>query len=304
MARIRTIKPEFFTSEDIVALSPMARLLYVALWCESDREGRMQWKPRTFKLRYFPADACDIEALCAELIAARLVVLYEDGALAFIPAFGRHQHINPRESASSLPDPDRISVTSSNEVDASPRVSDAQGGRERKGREGGIQEPYGSVASKPATARPPPDAGLPPDPADQGDPPLGADDPAEPVRERLRAEPAAGPPCPFARVVAVYHEALPELPRVRLMDERRRRAIGRVWRWVLASKKPDGSARADTADEALAWLKNFFETARENDFLMGRGGRSNGHENWRCDLDFLLTDKGMRHVIEKTEVAA
>ena len=56
MARIRTIKPEFFTSEDIVSLSPLARLLYQATWCEADKEGRLQWKPGTFKLRYFPAD--------------------------------------------------------------------------------------------------------------------------------------------------------------------------------------------------------------------------------------------------------
>ena len=54
MARIRTIKPEFFTSEDIVGMTPLARLFYVALWCESDREGRLEWKPNTFKLRYLP----------------------------------------------------------------------------------------------------------------------------------------------------------------------------------------------------------------------------------------------------------
>lgn len=105
MARIRTIKPEFFTSEDVVSLTPLARLLYVALWCEADREGRFSWKPATFKLRYFPADNCDIKALCDELIAAGLVVLYGDG-LAYIPTFGKHQHVNPRETKSTLPAPD------------------------------------------------------------------------------------------------------------------------------------------------------------------------------------------------------
>ena len=49
MARIRTIKPEFFTSDDICALSPRARLLYIGLWCEADREGRLVWAPRGFK---------------------------------------------------------------------------------------------------------------------------------------------------------------------------------------------------------------------------------------------------------------
>ena len=127
--RIRTIKPEFFTSEDIVELPPLSRLLYVALWCEADKEGRLVWKPKTFKLRYFPADACEIEALAASLVGAGLVKLYGDG-LAYIPGFAKHQHINPRESASTLPDPD----ASPTRADASPRASDAQGGREGKGR--------------------------------------------------------------------------------------------------------------------------------------------------------------------------
>jgi len=104
MARIRTIKPEFFTSEDIVSLEPLARLLYIALWCEADREGRLLWKPRTFKMRYLPADDCDVEAICSQLVAAQLVKLYGDGC-AWIPKFGQHQHLNPRESVSALPEP-------------------------------------------------------------------------------------------------------------------------------------------------------------------------------------------------------
>ena len=131
MARIRTIKPEFFTSEDIVGLSPLARLLYIATWCEADKEGRLQWKPRTMKLRYFPADDCDIDALARELVASGLVIPYGDG-LAYIPCFGKHQHINPRESASTLPQPDASARVS----DASLPVTDTQVGREGKGREG------------------------------------------------------------------------------------------------------------------------------------------------------------------------
>lgn len=127
MARIRTIKPEFFTSEDIVSLSPMSRLLYIALWCEADREGRMLWKPKTFKMRYFPADECAISDMCSELLEAGLVRLYGDG-LAYIPKFGMHQHLNPRESGSLLPGPEE----SSRVPDASARVSDVQGGREGK----------------------------------------------------------------------------------------------------------------------------------------------------------------------------
>lgn len=132
MARIRTIKPEFFTSEDIVSLTPLARLFYVSLWCEADREGRFEWKPKTFKLRYLPGDNCDVDMLAQELFDAELVLLYEvDGkTYAEIPTFEKHQVINNRESESTIP----------------PRVKHASNtrtrGREgRKGKEGDSVEP-------------------------------------------------------------------------------------------------------------------------------------------------------------------
>ncbi len=134
MARIRTIKPEFFTSEDIVSLSPLARLLYIAIWCEADKEGRLVWKPVTFKLRYFPGDNCDVQAMCQEIVDAGLVVLYGEG-LAVIPSFKAHQHINPRESESNLPEP-TVPTRKSRVGTRQTRDSDAQGGREGKGKEG------------------------------------------------------------------------------------------------------------------------------------------------------------------------
>jgi hypothetical protein len=127
VARIRTIKPEFFTSADIVALTPLARLFYVSLWCEADREGRLNWNTKTFKIRYFPADDCDIDTLAGELISAGLVETYEaDGRkYAEIPCFKNHQVINNRESESVIPA--RVKV-------ASARVQ-GEGRKEGKGRE-------------------------------------------------------------------------------------------------------------------------------------------------------------------------
>lgn len=105
MARIRTIKPEFFTSEDIVEMTPLARLFYVSLWCESDREGRLEWKPGTFKMRYLPGDNCDVSELSKELTSRGLIVLYEVNGknYAEIPTFKEHQVINNRESESTIP---------------------------------------------------------------------------------------------------------------------------------------------------------------------------------------------------------
>jgi hypothetical protein len=35
VARIRTIAPEFFTSDEIGALAPLLRLAFIGLWCHA-----------------------------------------------------------------------------------------------------------------------------------------------------------------------------------------------------------------------------------------------------------------------------
>lgn len=137
MARIRTIKPEFFTSADIIALSPLARLFYVSLWCEADREGLLTWNTETLKYRYFPKDKIDIEATGQELVDAGLIVILQgsDGKeYAEIPSFKIHQVINNRESESVLAE--RVK-------DASPRVQ-GEGRKEGKGKEGNTRASTGS----------------------------------------------------------------------------------------------------------------------------------------------------------------
>lgn len=125
MARIRTIKPEFFTSESVLSVSPLARLFFIGLWCEADREGRLKWKPKTLKFRYLPGDSVDIEKLCAELEEAKMIETYtcDDIDYCEIPSFKSHQVINNREKESELPS----------------RVNDASTTREsgrKEGREG------------------------------------------------------------------------------------------------------------------------------------------------------------------------
>jgi hypothetical protein len=114
------------------------------------------------------------------------------------------------------------------------------------------------------------------------------------------SSPAKLPTAPVEQVIALYHELLPELPKVRLHTKDRVKAIRKVWDWVLRSEKQGGVRRATTPDEALQWFRDYFGRASENDFLMGRTPRSGEHANWKCDLDFLLTERGMKHVIERT----
>jgi hypothetical protein len=116
------------------------------------------------------------------------------------------------------------------------------------------------------------------------------------TREEKRRE---YPPTPYDEIVELYHDRLPTLPKAVLKTAKRTKAVREFWQWVLSSKKSDGQPRASTADQAMTWISNFFDRASTNDFLLGnRPGK--GHENWRADLDFLLTERGRTHVIERT----
>lgn len=104
MARIRTIKPEFFDDPDVIDLSMPARLLFIGLWTQADRRGRLLDEPRRLKIRLMPGDDVDVDALLGELAGSGLLVRYEvDGRqLLWIRHFERHQHPHVREVESIL----------------------------------------------------------------------------------------------------------------------------------------------------------------------------------------------------------
>ncbi len=108
MARIRTIKPEFFDDEEIGRLSDKAQIVFVGLWTEADREGRLEDRPERLKIRLRPYDTtCDMNAVLEELAAARFIIRYEvDGRrLIQVRTFTKHQVINVREARSVIPAP-------------------------------------------------------------------------------------------------------------------------------------------------------------------------------------------------------
>lgn len=141
MARIRTIKPEFFLHEGLAELSPLHRLLFIGLWTLADREGRMEDKPRRIKACVFPWEDCDVDALLADLDAADLVHRYADDAgdrFLSIPSFGRHQRPHPKEAASACPTPPsrekkRLAVKGFSAIPSSPAGKGREGDLGREG---------------------------------------------------------------------------------------------------------------------------------------------------------------------------
>ncbi len=112
MARIRTVKPEFFRHEQLFeaekACGLPLRLAFAGLWTACDREGRFVWKPRALKLDALPYDDVDFAAVLDALAAHGFIVKYEAGGSTYghIPSWSKHQHVNQRESPSVIPAPD------------------------------------------------------------------------------------------------------------------------------------------------------------------------------------------------------
>lgn len=132
MARIRTIKPSFFTSEDVSALPLRARLTWIGLWTHCDDAGRAKDNPKLIKAAIWPLDnvtLADIEEDLSTLAEHGRIVRYEvDGKrLLEVTNWSEHQKIS-RPTPSKLPPPSRIAHAQLSEG------SHQEGkGRERKG---------------------------------------------------------------------------------------------------------------------------------------------------------------------------
>lgn len=107
MARIRSIKPEFWTDATMVALPFEARLFFIGLWNFADDSGRFEDEPARLRLQILPDDSVDAEGLLALLEAAGRIELCldEEGARFWrICHFQDHQKIDhPTKSKFSDP---------------------------------------------------------------------------------------------------------------------------------------------------------------------------------------------------------
>lgn len=105
--RIRTIKPGFFTHEGISDLDPIARLLFIGLWCMADSAGRLEDRPKRIKVEVLPYDDCDVDALLDTIAALGFIERYEADGFRVIQVanFEKHQRMTTKElqTPSELP---------------------------------------------------------------------------------------------------------------------------------------------------------------------------------------------------------
>lgn len=98
MARIRTIKPEFWTDERVVNLSPLARLLFIGMWNFVDDDGRAAYSPSRLKMQILPADSVEVSELLGEIRREKLIEVYtvDEKEYFHVCNFAKHQKVDKR----------------------------------------------------------------------------------------------------------------------------------------------------------------------------------------------------------------
>lgn len=115
MARMRSVKPEYFADQDLAEDLPGpdgrdARLLYIALWGQADEHGRLRGDARWIKGQVYPFDDDltpeVVDRLIDMIAASGRAVRYRVGKATylFLPKLAEHQRLEPDKTPSRLPD--------------------------------------------------------------------------------------------------------------------------------------------------------------------------------------------------------
>ena len=171
MARIRTIKPEFWVSAQVAECSTNARLLFVGLWNFADDQGVHPASPRQAKMEVFPGDPFtvdEVQAWIDELLQVGLLgeftvpTIADDQAQAYA---GQHfwfvtgwHHQRIDKPSNKYPDPRKFAECSTNVLRTFQDQSCCKGresiGRESIGVEGKGKDSCSEPASTPASEPP------------------------------------------------------------------------------------------------------------------------------------------------------
>lgn len=103
MARIRSIKPEFWSSEQVMECSVTARLMFIGMWNFADDLGRIPLSVKSIKAKVFPSDEMASEiilGMIAELSRNGLLQPYTVDGVEFLQITGwHHQRIDKPQPA-------------------------------------------------------------------------------------------------------------------------------------------------------------------------------------------------------------
>jgi hypothetical protein len=145
MARIRSLKPTIWDSEQFADVSFEARLTFIGLITQADDDGRLKGSARRVKGKLFPYDSVtpqDIDGWLTELAENDLIIRFSNAGVEYVelPTWHSHQKIN-RKTDSALPShsDDGSSVThGALSEDSLPEGRGREGSKEGSGEESSV----------------------------------------------------------------------------------------------------------------------------------------------------------------------
>lgn len=261
MARIRSIKPEFWSSEQVMECSPIARLLFIGLWNFCDDAGNHSASVKTIKAEVFPGDEIDlpiIRQLLDELSSNGLIVFYSSDNKDFLHVTGWHHQKIDKPSYKHPPfRPEKSASTRRTFDDQSPpdRKGEERRGEEGKGEE--HEENHSTIdllAPQEAEGKQRDEAGI---------------------------------------VVEAYNRLLPHCQRVAVLNDRRRKRIAAVCKLARRVCREQGW---DYEPEPF-WSAYFAECSLDP---WMRGDVPNPRNpTWRQNLDVLLAEDRFAGVMDR-----
>lgn len=125
----------------------------------------------------------------------------------------------------------------------------------------------------------------------------------EPVKETALERPPVSSvskksalPCPVSEIIAEYHDAMPDNPRVKVISDKRRRSIAARWKQAATMKcRPFGY---DTQEAGIEAWREFFAVCAASDFLTGKAKPTEGRPPFYADIDFLMSETKFAAILE------
>ena len=101
--RNRIVKEGFFRNYELGQLPPLARILFIGLWCLADKNGCLWDRPEQIKIECLPYDSENVEILLTSLANAGFILRYESKSRKCIQVvnFTKHQTLTSWEKNTS-----------------------------------------------------------------------------------------------------------------------------------------------------------------------------------------------------------
>lgn len=271
MARARNIKPGFFANELLVELDFATRLLFIGLWTEADKAGRLEDRPKRIKMALFPADSIDIDSMLSGLESMGFIRRYEkDGVKAIqIVNWAKHQNPHHTEKASVIP-----AEHNAESKEADEKRTAVNGEITVKDQEQDGGNPADSLI---------PDSLIP----EEEHVDAAASTPAQPVAQQPTATLHQIDRIPYEQIRAQYNAILGgTLKRCMGVTETHRKHIRAAYNLKLDGRFP-------VREGGLEFWEGLFNDVLDCPFMLGINNRG-----WKADFEFLTTASKIQRFME------